>query len=105
MHAAPRNVLALVVALLVTSVGMVDAAIGGQVDLVVVLAVAAALQAVALVGLWAGPRPVHLRADLAAWAERHAVATGEPAERIVARCVAAYRAGLTVDSGEHRDRG
>ncbi len=102
MLPSPRILLVLVGALLVTSVGLVDAAIGGQADLVVVFAVAAALQLVALVGLRAGPRAVHLRTDLAVWADRHAAATGEPTERLVARCVAAYRTGLTADSGEPR---
>lgn len=102
MLRSPRSLVVLGGALLVTSVGIVDAAIGGQRDLIVVFGVVAVLQLVALVGLWAGPQPVNLRADLAAWADQRAAATGEPTERIIDRCVAAYRAGLTTDTGEAR---
>jgi hypothetical protein len=100
MISVQRNVIALVLALLVTSVGLVDAAIGRQGDLVAIFGLAGALQLVALAGLRAGHRPVRLRPDLSAWVDEHAAATGEPAQRLADRCVAAYRAGLTADRGE-----
>jgi hypothetical protein len=101
MIAARRNALLLSLALVATAVGLVDAVIGGQADFVVVFVLAGLLQAAVLVGLRSGPRPVLLRADLAAWVYEHTAATGEPADRLVDRCVAAYRAGLTA---ERRDQ-
>jgi hypothetical protein len=66
MMSVQRNILALVLALLVTLVGLVDAAIGRQGDLVAIFGLAAALQLVALAGLRGVHRPVRLRPDLSA---------------------------------------
>lgn len=94
MSVGRRHALVLALALLVTSVGLFEAALGDNWDLFVVLAVAVGLQLALFTGWWAGRRSVDLRADLAAWLDEQAMATGEPAERLLDRSVAAYRAGL-----------
>jgi hypothetical protein len=74
--------------------GALDAARGGDFDLVVVFGVVVGLQVVLLWRVATGRLPVAVRADLVAWLrDRHAL-TGEPLERIADRCVADYRATL-----------
>ena len=91
------SVLALLVALVVAGVGLVDALRDQHTDAAVVFATLIALQALALLWAGRGRRGVALRPDLVTWLHREAGATGEPVERLADRCVAAYRAGLVDD--------
>lgn len=91
------------VAILVTAVGMVDAADARNWDLVVVLASSVVLQALVLAAGRIGPHPVALRPDLADWLRRQADATGERPALLADRAVAAYRAGLLVPTEDRAD--
>ncbi|MCF6734328.1 hypothetical protein [Blastococcus sp. KM273129] len=91
----PRLLPLLLLALLGVLVGAVDAARGGDGDLVVLLAAVGVVLAAALVLVLRSRHRIALRPDLATWLRRRAAATGEPADRLADRCVAAYRAGLT----------
>ena len=84
----------LVLATLVSLVGLVDAVVGGTWDFVVVFGLAVALQAVLLLRALTGRVAVTLRRDLADWASDQAVATGESADEVVDRCVSTVRADL-----------
>jgi hypothetical protein len=87
---------ALLMLLVVTVVGAVDAAIGGVWDHFVVFVLGSAVGA-ALLLTSVGRRPlVPLRADLVAWLRARASATGEPMEAIADRCIAEARADLDV---------
>ena len=92
-----RTAVLLVVALVATTVGLVDGVRDGDSDLTLLFTGLALVQAAALVTALLGHRGVRLRPDLTAWLDRQAAATGEPVERLADRCVAAYRAGLTDD--------
>jgi hypothetical protein len=95
-----RTVLVLTVA--VAAIGVVDAAVGRNWDLLFVFALVGLLQLVLLLRL-SGRRPaVPLRADLVHWLRDRSEAEGESPERILDRAVSAYRAGLLgagADSG------
>lgn len=94
MEPTDVNRVVLVLSAVVTSVGVIDAAAGGDVDLLVVLALSLLLQAVLLARLQ-GRRPaVPLRADLVAWLRTRAAEDGEPLGAVADRCVAACRADL-----------
>jgi hypothetical protein len=88
------NKLVLILAVVVSAVGAVDAAIGGSMDLVVVFALAALLQLTLLLRLQAHRPAVPLRADLVAWLRDRAAAEGEPMGALADRCLAACRADL-----------
>lgn len=88
------NKLILALAVVVSGVGAVDAAIGRSMDLVVVFALGAFLQLALLVRLQARRPAVPLRADLVAWLRQRAAAQGEPVGAVADRCVAACRADL-----------
>jgi hypothetical protein len=92
-----RTAVLLVIALLVTAVGLVDVVRDEDSDLTLLFTGLVLLQAAALATALLGHRGVRLRPDLTAWLTRQAIATGEPVERLADRCVAAYRAGLTDD--------
>ena len=92
-----RTAVLLVVALVATTVGLVDVVRDGDSDLTVLVTGLLLLQVAALATALLGHRGVRLRPDLTAWLARQAAATGEPVERLADRCVAAYRAGLTDD--------
>jgi hypothetical protein len=88
------NKLILALAVVVSAVGAVDAAIGRSMDLVVVFALGGVLQLALLMRLQ-GRRPaVPLRADLVAWLRQRAAAQGEPLGAVADRCVASCRADL-----------
>jgi hypothetical protein len=94
-----RTVLVLTVA--VAAIGVVDAAVGRNWDLLTVFALVGLLQLVLLLRL-SGRRPaVPLRADLVHWLRDRAEAEGESPDRVLDRAVSAYRAGLL---GEEVDR-
>lgn len=69
-------------------------------DLVPVLAVALVMQLSLLVGPGRTRRDVAVRADLFHWLAQRAAACGEDLDRVADRCVAAYRAGITVEPPE-----
>ena len=80
--------------LVAASLGVLDAAIGANWDLVVVLGVIAVVTVTDVVRATSGRAPIRLRADLVAWMDRRAAAHGERVEDVADRAVAAYRAGL-----------
>jgi hypothetical protein len=85
----------LVVTLAVAVLGVADAVFSDDWDLVAVFVLLVAVQLLSLAGLQRHRATVTVRRDLSAWLTERAAATGEPADRIADRCVAAYRAGLT----------
>lgn len=91
---SPRALLVLVLATVVSLVGLVDATVSRTWDFAVVFALALGLQLLLLVRAQTGRVRVSVRRDLAAWASEQAVATGESADEVVDRCVAAVRAGV-----------
>ena len=95
-----RNKLLGVLVAVITVVALVDAALAGTWDLVVVLGLGLLAQLGLIVSLHAPRATVSLRGDLFQWMDERAAATGEPVERIADRCVAAYRAELTGQSEE-----
>jgi hypothetical protein len=94
MVSIARSAFVLVLAILATGAGLLDAVAGQAWDLVAVFALLAALQLIVLTGLHTERRLIRLRPDLADWLRQQADATGEPVEVLADRCVAAYRAGL-----------
>lgn len=89
---SPRALLVLALATVVSLVGLVDAAVSGTWDFALVFALAVGLQLLLLVRTQTGRATVTVRRDLAAWASEEAVATGESADEVVDRCIAAVRA-------------
>ena len=83
--------LILAIAAVVSAVGAVDAAVGGQADLVAVFLLTGTLQAALLVRLQADRPAVPLRGDLVRWLQDRAAAEGEPVGAVADRCVAACR--------------
>lgn len=88
------NKLILALAVVVSAVGALDAAVGGQLDLVVVFALTGALQLALLLRLQSRRPAVPLRADLVGWLRDRAAAQGEPMTVVADRCIAACRADL-----------
>jgi hypothetical protein len=95
---SPRALLVLVLATLVSLVGLLDAVISRTWDFAVVFALAAGLQLVLLLRAQTGRVPLTVRRDLASWAAEQAVATGESADDVVDRCLAAARADVMDNS-------
>lgn len=89
--------LLLLAALVCVGVGIVDAAVSTEWDLLAVFAITAVL----LVMMWARQRlhrvTVSLRPDLAHWIERRAESAGEPFDDVLDRAVATFRHGLVGD--------
>jgi hypothetical protein len=88
------NKLILALAVLVSTVGAVDAASGGQWDLLTVFVLGALLQLALLVRLQSNRPAVPLRADLVSWLRDRAAVEGEPIGAVADRCLAACRADL-----------
>ena len=88
------NKLLLALAVVVSVVGAVDAAVGGQPDLVVVFGLGAVLQLALLVRLQVRRPAVPVRADLVSWLRDRAATEGEPIGLVADRCLAACRADL-----------
>lgn len=95
MTPSTRNRILLVLLAVVAVVGLIDAVVSGDADVV-------ALFALVLLGLtvmWARiswHRPaVPVRADLVTWMELRAIEGGESVDSVVDRAVSAYRSGLT----------
>ena len=91
---SPRAFLVLLLATVVAVVGLVDAVVSETWDFAVVFALAVGLQLLLLLRAQAGRVSMTVRRDLAAWATEQAVATGESADEVVDRCVAAVRADV-----------
>jgi hypothetical protein len=91
----PRALLSL--ALLCTGVGIVDAAVSREWDLLVIFAATAVL----LGASWLRQRihrvTVTLRPDLAQWIERRSETLGEPFDDVLDRAVATFKHGITPD--------
>jgi hypothetical protein len=89
-----RHKVLVVLAALAASVGVVDAGMSGQWDLVAVFA----LVLIPLVGLFValewGRQVVPLRRDLVVWLRERSALTGEPLSVVADRAVAAQRAAL-----------
>lgn len=87
----------LLLALVCAAVGIVDAALSREWDLLVLFALTALL----LVALWVRQRAhrivVTLRPDLAHWVEHRAETAGEPFDDVLDRAVAAFKHGIVVD--------
>lgn len=94
MAPTDANRLILLLATAVSVVGVLDAAVGGQVDLAVVFGLGAALQLALLLRLQSGRPAVPLRADLVAWLRQRSAEHGEPLEALADRCLATARADL-----------
>lgn len=86
---------------LVVAVGLVDAAVGGDWDLVVVFAIAAALHVALLARTGSGRPSVPVRRDLVVWLRERAALGGEPLDAVVDRALAAYkdRHGQAISGG------
>ncbi|GIH96325.1 hypothetical protein ACFFMN_39125 [Planobispora siamensis] len=102
MTTAGRTFALIALSAVLTLVAVVDAARDGSWDLLAVLALVLVLQAAVLTGARARRPSVSLRGDLHRWVTGRSAATGEPLERVVDRCVAAYRDGITREPGEGR---
>ncbi|NNE72236.1 MAG: hypothetical protein HKN26_01070 [Acidimicrobiales bacterium] len=84
----------LMISLLICGVGIVDALIGREWDLLVIFIMTALAQFLLLMRFIATRVPVTIRADLAQWVEDHSEHSGEPVEQIIDRSLAWYRQGL-----------
>lgn len=84
-------------AVIIAGVGIVDAAIGGQPDLVVVFVLLAILLATLFASLHRRRPAIPIRADLVRWLRDRSAVAGEDIEVLADRCIASYRAELTGD--------
>lgn len=91
MSPTNRNRLVVIGGVLVLATGTIDAAIGGQWDLFVVVLVALVLELVLLIGLESRRPAVPVRRDLVVWLRDRAAVGGEPLSVLVDRALAAYR--------------
>lgn len=87
----------LTVSLIITGVGVLDAAIGSEWDLLIIFALSAALQLAIWLRQGASRRTTTIRPDLAQWLERRSESTGEPYEDVVDRALATFKQGLYAD--------
>ena len=94
--------LLIMLALVASGVAVLDAAISGEWDLLVISSIVTVL----LLAVWLRQRAsrvdVTLRPDLAHWIERRAQASGEPFDDVLDRSVASFQHGLYAD-GQHAD--
>lgn len=82
------------VALVVTGVGVLDAFISREWDLLVVFLLSGTLQLTLWLRQRANRTPVSLRPDLTRWLERQSQRSGEPFDDVMDRAVAWYQHGL-----------
>ncbi len=94
------NRFVLSVSLVVAGVGALDAFIGRQWDLLLVLGLIITLQLILWSRLRASRVPVTLRPDLAQWLERRSQRTGEAFDDVLDRSVAWYQHGLFGESSK-----
>lgn len=87
----------LLLAMVCSAVGVLDAAISREWDLLVIFV----LTALALVAMWVRLRvhrvDVTLRPDLAHWLEHRAESSGEPFDDVLDRAVASFKHGIVAD--------
>jgi len=81
----------------VALIGVLDASIGANWDLVVVFAIVAVLAAYGAARSTSRRPTVPIRSDLVAWMGARATSGGERVEDVADRAVALYRAGITGD--------
>ena len=93
---APTAVL-LVAAMTVGGVGLVDAVVSRDLDMVGLLSLLAALHVLLLSRLRGGRVELPLRRDLVGWLRERAALVGEPVEVLADRAVAVYRASYGDD--------
>lgn len=86
--------------LVVVGVGVLDAFVGREWDLLLVFALAFVIQLVLWIRHRANRIPVSLRPDLARWLEHRSERTGEAFDDVLDRSVAWYRDGLFEHHGE-----
>jgi hypothetical protein len=89
--------LALVAALVVAAVGIIDAAAGSNLDLVVVFVAVVVLVGLELLRSWRDRHCVALRSDVSAWLAARAATTDETVTDLASRAISAYRVGLVGD--------
>jgi lysylphosphatidylglycerol synthetase-like protein (DUF2156 family) len=92
--ASPRTVLVVVLATIVSGIGLLDAVVGRAWDFAVVFGLTLILQLVLLARFHRGRAELTVRRDLASWVAARAVATGESPEEVVDRALAMVRSGL-----------
>jgi hypothetical protein len=85
--------IAIVVGLIVSAVGAIDAIRSGEFDLLAVL-LALVLVFAVLLASGCARTGWRVRADLARWVEHRAALTGENTEQVTNRALAAYRSAL-----------
>lgn len=83
--------LAAVAVMMVLAIGVLDATIGGEWDLLAVLVIAGALQLVVVTSVRPGRQVVPIRGDLVRWARERAQRGGEPVGVVLDRAVAHAR--------------
>lgn len=84
----------------VALVGLVDAAVLREPDLVALFATIVVLGALWSLSAVRQRRHLSIRRDLVTWLQQRADVTGEPPERIADRALATYRHRLDGDPGE-----
>lgn len=92
----------------VALIGLVDAAVVREPDLLALFACIVVLCTLWLLSVTRSRRLLSTRADLVAWLQRRADVTGEPLERIADRALATYRhqvEGASVGSTTHEGTG
>ena len=89
----------LVLAVVVAVIGVMDAAIGANPDLVVLFAALVVLSLIAIVRTRSDRNRVSVRSDVAAWLAATATAEGETVADLADRALSAYRAGLVHVAG------
>jgi hypothetical protein len=94
MAPTDANKLILTMATIVSGVGALDAAVGRDMDLLMVFSLGVVLQLALLLRLSVNRPPIPLRADLVAWLRDRAAQEGETLETVADRCVASCRADL-----------
>lgn len=91
------NRLLIALALVVTSIGVIDAAVSQEWDLLAISAIATALLGTVWLRQRASRLDVTLRPDLVHWVDHRAQASGEPFDDVLDRAVATFRHGLYAD--------
>ena len=82
-------------ATIVAAIGVVDTAIEGDWERLVLFGVLLGILVAVQIRLVTSRRDVAVRTDLVRWLERRAAVTGETREVLADRAIAAYREGLT----------
>jgi hypothetical protein len=94
------NRLLVALAAVVAGVGIAEATVHRNWDVLGLFSGIVALMVVLLLRTFSGRPAVPLRRDLVAWLDERAVSAGEPLEQVADRAVSAYRAGLSVESAD-----